>query len=83
MLGDYRKFLSNWPMGGGDMMTDVSETETILLQYNLVETNCGHGIQIVIAGIATEAAARAIGENIRCLLRENTQQIFGDRRLLS
>lgn len=61
----------------------MSKAATIRLQCELVETNHGHGIEIVIAGIATEDAARIVAEKIRCLLQENTQQIFGDRRLLS
>lgn len=64
-------------------MTDASETATIKLQCHLVDTDHGIGLEIIIVGIATDDAARAIAEKIRRLLQDNTQHIFGDRRLLS
>ena len=63
-------------------MIDASEIVRINLQCQLADTSDGIGLEIIISGFATEAAARAVAEKIRHLLKENTQQIFGEKSLL-
>jgi hypothetical protein len=49
----------------------------IQVSANIVSTNKGRGIEIVIGGLREEEIA-SVAEQIRQVLQENTKRIFGD-----